>query len=44
MLARRVADVHAAAVTQRIKALDCPSAQQLALVDAVIATAHNRNT
>lgn len=35
-LARRVAEVHAMAVSQRIKALSCPQEQKLALLDAVI--------
>ena len=37
-LARRVSDVHAAAVNQRLKSLNCPSTQKLALLDAVIET------
>ena len=37
-LARRVADVHAAAVNQRLKSLNCPTRQKLALLDAVIET------
>lgn len=37
-LARRVADVHAAAVNQRLKSLNCPTSQKLALLDAVIET------
>ena len=37
-LARRVADVHAAAVNQRLKSLNCPTSQKLALLDAVIDT------
>lgn len=35
-LASRVAEVHADAVTARLKALNCPRAQKLALLDAVI--------
>ena len=35
-LARRVSDVHAAAVNQRLKSLNCPTSQKLALLDAVI--------
>ena len=42
-LAKRVSDVHAAAVTQRIKSLNCPTSQKLALLDAVIETAKGRN-
>ena len=37
-LARRVDDVHAAAVNQRLKSLNCPTSQKLALLDAVIET------
>ena len=42
-LARRVADVHAAAVTQRLKSLNCPTNQKLELLDAVIETAKKRS-
>ena len=38
-LARRVADVHANAVNQRLKSLNCPTNQKLDLLDAVIQTA-----
>jgi len=38
-LAQRVADVHAHAVFQRIKNLNCPTTQKQALLDAVIQTA-----
>ncbi len=38
-LARRVADVHADVVHQAIQKLNCPPAQKLELLDAVIATA-----
>lgn len=38
-LAKRVSDVHAAAVMQRINSLRCPKTQQLSLLDAIIATA-----
>ena len=41
-LAKRVSDVHAAAVTQRVKSLNCPTSQKLALLDAVIETAKNK--
>lgn len=41
-LARRVSEIHAAAVVQRIKALDCPAGQKLALLEAVIETSKNR--
>lgn len=41
-LAKRVADVHAAAVTQYLKSLNCPTRQKLALLDAVIDTARSR--
>lgn len=37
-LARRVSDVHAAAVNQRLKALNCPTQQKQELLDAVIET------
>ena len=37
-LARRVSDVHAAAVNQRLKFLNCPTSQKLELLDAVIET------
>ncbi len=42
-LAKRVSDVHAAAVTQRIKSLHCPTRQKLELVDAVIETVKKRS-
>ena len=42
-LAKRVADVHASAVTQRIKSLHCPTSQKLELLDAVIADAKERS-
>ena len=42
-LAKRVSDVHAAAVTQRIKSLNCPTCQKLALLDAVIETVKERS-
>lgn len=41
-LARRVASVHADAVTQRLTALSCPTNQKLALLDAIIETASRR--
>ena len=37
-LARRVSDVHATAVNQRLKSLNCPTSQKLELLDAVIET------
>ena len=37
-LARRVSDVHAAAVNQRLKSLNCPTSQKQKLLDAVIET------
>ena len=37
-LARRVSDVHAAAVNQRLKSLNCPTSQKQELLDAVIET------
>ena len=42
-LAKRVSDVHAAAVTQRIKSLNCPTSQKLELLDAVIETVQERS-
>lgn len=42
-LARRVADVHASTVTQRIKSLNCPERQKLELLDAVIETAKEQS-
>ncbi len=42
-LARRVADVHASAVTQRIKSLNCPDRQKLELLDAVIDTVSQKS-
>ena len=42
-LARRAADVHAAAVTQRIHSLDCPTSQKLELLDAVIEAVKERS-
>ena len=42
-LAKRVSDVHAAAVNQRLKSLNCPTSQKLELLDAVINTAKERS-
>ena len=42
-LAKRVSDVHATAVTQRIKSLNCPTSQKLELLDAVIETVKERS-
>ena len=42
-LAKRVSDVHAAAVTQRIKSLNCLTSQKLELLDAVIETVKERS-
>ena len=42
-LAKRVSDVHAAAVTQRIKSLNCPTSQKLDLLDAVIEAVKERS-
>jgi len=42
-LARRVSDVHTAAVTQRLKSLNCPTGQKLDLLDAVIETVKRRS-
>ena len=41
-LAARVAEVHASAVTQRLKELNCPTSQKQELLDAVIETAKIR--
>ena len=41
-LATRVSDVHSAAVTQRIKSLNCPTSQKLELLDAVIEAVKDR--
>jgi hypothetical protein len=42
-LAKRISDVYATAVTQRIKSLNCPTSQKLALLDAVIETVKRRS-
>jgi len=42
-LARRVSDVHAASVNQRLKSLKCPTSQKLELLEAVIATTKKRS-
>ena len=42
-LTKRVADVHAASVIRRLKALNCPTSQKQALLDAVIETAKQQN-
>jgi len=42
-LARRVSDVHASAVTQRLKSLNCSTQQKLDLLDAVIETVKMRS-
>ena len=42
-LAKRVADVHASAVTQRIQSLNCPTGQKLELWDAVVEAAKKRS-
>lgn len=42
-LTGRVSDAHAAAVTQRIKALNCPTSQKLELLDAIIETVKERS-
>ena len=42
-LAKRVAEVHASAVTHRIKALTCPTSQKLELLDAIIEDAKRRS-
>lgn len=35
-LARRVSDVHAAAVNKRLKSLNCPTNQKMDLLDAIL--------
>lgn len=42
ILAKRTADVYAASVHQRLKALNCPTAQKLELLDAIIETVRKR--
>lgn len=42
-LARRISDVHAAAVNQRLKSLNCPTNQKLDLLEAVIETAKQKS-
>ena len=42
-LAKRVADVHAASVIQRLKALNCPTRQKQELLEAVIDTVKYRS-
>ena len=42
-LARRVADIHAASVIQRIKGLNCPTSQKLELLDGIMETVKNRS-
>lgn len=42
-LAGRVASIHADAVTNRIKELNCPKQQKLALLESVIDTAKANN-
>ena len=42
-LAQRVASVHADAVIQHLKALNCPTSQKLELLDAVIETVKERS-
>lgn len=37
-LAQRVSDVHASAVNHRLKSLNCPEQQKLALLNAIIQT------
>ena len=42
-LSKRIAEVHATAVTQRLKSLHCPTSQKLELLDAVIKTVRERS-
>jgi hypothetical protein len=41
-LTKRVSEVHASAVIQRIKALNCPTKQKLELLDTIIEDARKR--
>ena len=43
-LAKRVASVHADAVTQRMKSLSCPTAQKLELLDTILQTTKEKNS
>lgn len=42
-LARRVSEVHASAINQRLKSLNCPTQQKLDLLDVIIDTAKERS-
>ena len=42
-LAKQIANLHAAAVTQHIKLLNCPTNQKLALLEAVLNTVKERS-
>lgn len=42
-LAQRVSDVHASAVNHRLKSLNCPEQQKLALLNAIIETKKEKN-
>ncbi len=42
-LKKRVSDIYATTVIQRIKSLNCPTNQKLELLDAVIETVKERN-
>ncbi len=42
-LAKRVSDVHASAITQRIKSLNCPTSQKLKLLDAIMEDVKRRS-
>lgn len=41
-MTKRVSEVHASAVIQRIKALNCPTKQKLELLDTIIDDAKKR--
>ena len=43
-LSKRVAAIHADAVTARLKSLPCPESQKLSLLDAIITTVRNNST
>lgn len=42
-LSKRVAYIHAEAVLNRANRLNCPRAQKIALIDAIIETVQQRN-
>lgn len=42
-MAKRVSDIHAAAVIRQIKALNCPASRKSEILDTVIKTAKEQN-